>query len=161
MNPPLVIIILIIHHKEATVYFWLGIVAGLMVFLSCLFGRYLSLKLSPPPPRHIQRSHQRAAHNQQGENNSHSSGPGPPPPRHTSLSQQARKDTKINMPRTCDGTQTPNYHKEMENMLLKSQQVKLARSDSDDSETNYPWLWVSYQAQSKDNKTKELECSQK
>jgi len=53
-NFEILVYILIIHWKEAVLYFTLSCIAGLLIFCSCVLGDYLSKSLSRTP-RHRHR----------------------------------------------------------------------------------------------------------
>eukprot|EP00088_Acartia_fossae_P001790 TRINITY_DN10702_c0_g1_i1.p1 TRINITY_DN10702_c0_g1~~TRINITY_DN10702_c0_g1_i1.p1 ORF type:complete len:151 (+),score=4.25 TRINITY_DN10702_c0_g1_i1:97-549(+) len=48
---PLVIIVVILSNwQKASVYFWLAVISGCLVFMSCIFGAFLSRRMSSTPP---------------------------------------------------------------------------------------------------------------
>lgn len=44
-----VVVAVLTNWQEASVYFWLAVVSGLLIFSSCVLGGYLSRQSAPPP----------------------------------------------------------------------------------------------------------------
>jgi len=90
MDTTVILTVLLLNYKEALVYFFLAVIGGLLLFSSCVLGRYLSEKLNPPMmSMHPSRAHSlRSVHSQHAQRHAemqwgHPSmagycGPGPP-----------------------------------------------------------------------------------
>jgi len=157
-----VLTIILLNYKEALVYFFLAAIAGILVFSSCLLGRYLSDRLNPPPPHHSLSGHQSRAHSirslhshPRGEQWGHQTmtycGPGPP----NRLGSWTRPTTLGSKSTMCSpwtvsntGSLASGLDFEKQQMLQQGpQKVRLSRRDSNETEASYPWLWYSHQQQ--------------
>merc|ERR1712025_840716 len=90
MDPTVILTVLFLNYKEALVYFFLAVIGGLLLFSSCVLGRYLSEKLNPVPVLHPSRAHSlRSVHSMHAHRQQQMQwgqpplvgygGPGPPP----------------------------------------------------------------------------------
>jgi len=154
-----VLTILLLNYKEALVYFFLAIIGGVLLFSSCILGRYLSDKLAPPPSLSVHQSrahsirsiHSQHRHGEQwGHHSMTHSGPGPP----NRLGSWTRPTTPGSKSTMCSpwtvsnpGSLASGLDLEKQQMLLGNQKARLARRDSNETEASYPWLWYSHQQQ--------------
>lgn len=154
-----VLTVLLLHYKEATFYFCLAVISGVLIFFSCVAGRYLSLKLSAPPRSayysraHSLRSHH-SIHSQHGlgpggQHNISHSGPGPPP-RLGSWTRPTTLGSKSTMCSSWTVSNPSGQDLEKQQMLHHGKQVvQLPRRESDVNPTaeNFPWVFYTHQQQ--------------
>lgn len=121
-----VVCVIFLNWKKAAVYFWLAVISGIMVFSSCLLGKYLSRQASPPPARTPFLSHCHTPYMSQMPSRTHSM--------HTiAYSHSQAATVKLQSPGHRTGTWGGD---------LGRSRDKRARDGSDDTEESYPWIFV-------------------
>jgi len=172
-NFEILVYILIIHWKEAVLYFTLSCIAGLLIFCSCVLGDYLSKSLSRTP-RHRHRSHSIRSRRSMGNGDmTLLHGPGPPQKlgswntqrapvtplvphqykeqlvRPSSLSLEHISDT---LPSPWPLPKQPEKFGKQDKPRPFSHTMTMDRMRSEDEESNYNYPWVFYDPHTQENR---------
>jgi len=120
-NPLVVIVVILSNWQEASVYFWLAVISGLLIFGSCVVGACLSQPPAPPPSLtpYLSRAPSRA-HSMHAL--SYITTPGSLAP-----------TLKMN---------SPTFSSYSRHTLMDCSKYREAKGWSEESDETYPWIFV-------------------